>query len=174
MSLVLRPLVTLALVCAFAVPAFVGAHASGASFEEQVGAYMIDIGYDPISPTGGDRLVFDFGTFTKNGAPADFDHVWVRIEYESRTILATGIARADFGPTSLLFGLPSDAEGEVRVHARYQKVDETFVEVEFPISVLRSKESERESQRRLLTGGLLTILGAAVSFGVVRYWYGKS
>jgi hypothetical protein len=169
----MRALVFTSISMALFLPLFSFAHTSGASHEEIVGEYKVDIGYDPVIPQGGDRLVFDFGTFTRADMPEDFDYVWVRIEDATRTVLAMGITRAEFGPTSLLYALPDDMEGEITVHARYQKSEKVLAEVKFPIAVERSLESKKEDQRLLIVGALIFLLGAAVSFIGVRYFYAK-
>lgn len=140
------------------IPFIVTAHTNGASYEQVVGPYTIDIGYDPIAPYGGDRMVFDFGTFSRDGKAVGFDYVWVRIESNARTILATGIARAEFGPTSLLFALPNELEGEITVHARYQKAGDVLAEVEFPITVIQSEEERAKTRNRVLIGIVVAIL----------------
>jgi hypothetical protein len=156
------------------IPCGALAHTSGASYEQLVGEYQIDIGYDPPAPFGGDRLVFDFGTFSRNGEPADFDYVWVRIEDDVRTVLATGVVQAEFGPTSLLYSLPNDAEGEYRVHARYQKGNEVLAEVEFPIQILRSPEITRELRNRIILDGLVILLAISALLVAVRYKYART
>lgn len=122
------------------IPFCVFAHSSGTSYEADVGEYHVDVGYDPPEIYSGDRIVFDFGTFTTiERDPVEFDYVWVRIRDAERTLLATGIAKAEFGPTSLLFVLPDDVVGELTVSVRYQQDGETLAETEFPLTVFSNK-----------------------------------
>jgi hypothetical protein len=142
------------------IPAGATAHTLGTSFEKEVGAYKIDIGYEPAFQQGNDRVVFDFGTFTSADELVDFDYVWVRLEHEKRTLLATGIAHADFGPTSLLFTLPENLRGEIVVHVRYQRDDEALAEASFPLNVTESPDARRQRLLPILVGITMLIVGA--------------
>ena len=63
------------------IPGAVFAHQTGVSFEKEIGAYVVDIGYDPPQPQDGERIVFDFNLKSKGEKmPEDFDYVWVRLE----------------------------------------------------------------------------------------------
>ena len=111
------------------------AHNSGASLEKSVPPYIVDIGYDPVSPVAGDRLLFDFTLVDTASTSIPFDYVWVRIEKDSRTILATGIAKAAYGPTSLLYAIPEDLSGELQLFVRYQRDDESLAEADFLLNI---------------------------------------
>lgn len=137
----IAPLFVLALLMPFATDA----HGMGASFERDVGEYRIDVGYDPAQVRAGDRILFDFGTLWKNGELfTDFDHVWVRIEFEGKTVLATGVKRAAFGPTSLLYVIPADYEGEIILDVRYEGPDGTLADTEFTLLVTAAPFSLRD------------------------------
>lgn len=116
-------------------PVVIHAHNSGASLEKLVPPYIVDIGYDPVSPVAGDRLLFDFTLVDTASTSIPFDYVWVRIEKDSRTILATGITKATYGPTSLLYAIPDDLSGELKLFARYQKGDDSLAEADFILAV---------------------------------------
>lgn len=120
-------------------PTLIHAHNSGASLEKLVPPYIVDIGYDPVSPVAGDRLLFDFTLVDTASTSIPFDYVWVRIEKDGRTILATGITKATYGPTSLLYAIPDDLAGELKLFARYQKGDDSLAEADF-ILVVAPKE----------------------------------
>lgn len=134
--------VLIAFMAMMAFPLIVSAHASGASIERPVGNYFVDIGYDPAIVSEGDRVVFDFTELLDLEAirmqattTVDFDYVWVRLrDSDDATFLATGIRRADFGPTSLLMTAPDDTD-ELRLSVRYQKGEETLAEADFTIPV---------------------------------------
>src|SRR5262249_54384723 len=94
------------------------AHATGVSYVATSSPYVVDIGYQPQTPAPSDPLVFDFRlTDEKSQQPVSFDNVWVRIEDDAGTVLATGVAPQALGPTSLLLSTPN-AKNLV-VHARY-------------------------------------------------------
>ncbi|MFZ2886923.1 MAG: hypothetical protein WA021_03835 [Minisyncoccia bacterium] len=120
----------------------ISAHGTGASLERTVGDYWIDIGYDPAQLVGGDRIVFDFNLARASATTTrvNFGHVWVRLQSDGQTLLATGITHADIGPTSLLFMLPKDVEGELVLSARFQNDDLTLAETQFTISVAPYQE----------------------------------
>lgn len=129
-------------------PGLVAAHGSGTSLERTVDRYFIDIGYDPATVYEGDRIVFDFTDLfdaasirAQATTTVDFDYVWVRLrENGGGTLLATGIRRADFGPTSLLYAVPDELKGELEVYVRYQKGDEGIVESTFAIPIKPYRE----------------------------------
>lgn len=102
------------------MPSMLSGHNSGASLKKSVSPYIVDIGYDPVSPVAGGRLLFDFTLVDTALMSIPFDYVWVRIEKDKRTILATGITKAEYGPTALLFAIPDDLSGEFKLFARYQ------------------------------------------------------
>lgn len=155
------------LVC---VPFVAGAHDMGASFEQEVGEYRVDIGYDPMQPQGGDRLLFDFAGLMKlSGETVDFDYVWVRVEYAGTTLLATGIARAEFGPTSLLLALPEDVQGEIVVHARYQESGDAIVVTSFPLIVDASSDSQRKELLPIIVGIVALVIGGIVGVVASRF-----
>lgn len=110
------------------------AHSSGASFEQVVNDYRIDVGYDPISIVEGDRVVLDFELWnTKTEEPVPYSRIWTRIEYEGKTVFATGIGKASLGATSLLFHVLRP--GEWVLHVRYESEFEVIAEASFPFTV---------------------------------------
>jgi len=137
----MRFFVMLIVSCAF--PFVVAAHGSGASLERTADGYLIDIGYDPMIIYEDDRVVFDFtdlfdaaSVSAQATTTVDFDYVWVRLrDGDGGTLLATGIRRADFGPTSLLYAIPEKVGGDLQLYVRYQNGDETVVETDFVIPV---------------------------------------
>lgn len=111
------------------------AHNLGASHEEIVGQYLIDIGYDPIAPVGGDQLLLDLNLWDKEKEQAvEFSSAWVRIEREGKTLLATGVHRPEFGAMTVLTRLPPEG-GEVLVSVRFESGLESIAETRFPLTV---------------------------------------
>ena len=125
----------LAVLIGMSSPTVVLAHTTGASFEKQIGKYTVDIGYDTTVPQAGERLVLDFNLENKDTTLAAFDYVWVRISSDTETVLATGIHRADVGPTSLLFAIPGDFRGPLTINARFEKGENTLAETSFELPV---------------------------------------
>ena len=116
------------------------AHSEGASLEQAVGEYVVDIGYEPAEVMAGERLVLDFN-ISKGGEGGDvaFDSVWVRIAGEE-TLLATGIVHADIGATTLLFVIPEDVS-ELTIGTRFEKDGEVLANTEFTLPVSAQKRS---------------------------------
>ncbi|NBV77734.1 hypothetical protein EBR66_06240 [bacterium] len=115
------------------------AHTTGVSLEKKVGAYTIDVGYDPASPQVDDRIVFDFAFKNADGARAMFDSVWVRMTQNSKTVLATGIAHAKVGGTTLVW-LPA-RDGPLTLAVRYERAGEPLAEAAFDIPIAPKEES---------------------------------
>jgi hypothetical protein len=157
-------LVALALIILLA-PISVSAHSLGISYEEKVDPYIVDIGYDPAVPTVGSRFLLDFTLLDVDRLPVDFDSVWVRLEHEDATILATGVAEPEFGPTTILF-IPS-APGTLTVHARYEKGGESLAEVTFPLEVKEARGSVPYLDS-LLAGAAGALLGALLMYLALR------
>jgi len=160
--------------CLLFSPGVIFAHNSGASLEKSVPPYIVDIGYDPVRPVAGDRLLFDFTLVDTASTSIPFDYVWVRIEKDKRTILATGVTKAEYGPTSLLYAIPDDLSGEMKLFARYQKGDAALAEADFTLSI-SPKEVPLTSY---IPSGITAVSGCALGFGVAlmltRRRYGKN
>jgi len=151
-------------------PVALFAHSTGVSLEKQVGDAVIDVAYEPIQPLSGDRLLFDFNLLQPVASTSiAFDYVWVRLEHEKKTLLATGIARADFGPTSLLYTLP-DISGDIQLHVRYQKAGNPLAETSFLIPIQSRPKPWFEAENTVIFGAFLSglIIGAMCLFAANR------
>ncbi len=151
-------------------PSLATAHTLGASLEQAAGDYWIDIGYDPSQVTAGDRMIFDFNLAeaAATSTSVSYDYVWVRLYGDDRTLLATGVHRADIGPTTLLYTVPRDAEGDLTLSVRYQKDNTTLAESDFTLSVAPLEDS------KLLFGAIgiafaAAVLGAGVAITFLRW-----
>ena len=152
-----------------ALPFLVFAHQTGVSFEKEIGAYLIDTGYDPPQPQGGERIVFDFNLKSKTDkTPEPFDYVWVRLEKDTSTLLATGIARADFGPTSLLYQIPENMSGNLSVNVRYQKGDQALAETDFTIPVTVPRRAPSDFMIPIVSAIVGAAVAAGISFFILR------
>jgi hypothetical protein len=154
------------LVCALIVgtsSAF--AHSSGASFEAIQGPHTIDVGYDPVSIIEDDRVVFDLELWKSESKdqekrePIAFSRVWTRLEYEGKTVMATGVSKPQYGPTTFMF--TAFASGEWVLHVRYEDEKDTIVEASFPFSVgKRSQWGSTFTQGIALVGIIVVVLSA--------------
>lgn len=138
---------TLVLVLAALMPSLVYAHGLGASFEQQSGEYLIDVGYEPEFPEAERQARFDFELWRfeeeqvaySDRTPIPYSHVWVRILKERMTIFASGIHRQDIGPTTLLYMFPS--EGEYTLIVSYRGEGGEVASAEFAITVNPADQS---------------------------------
>ena len=157
--------VLIATVLLAAIPLVASAHAIGASVEKINGDYLIDVGYDPPQIQAGDRLILDFDLkSSKDKTRVPYDYVWVRVEQNDHTLIATGVARAPLGPTTLLFQLLPNVTSDLIVSTRFERGDEMLVENEVTFKVGGVTNSFLSSPYVLFTFGLL--IGAAVMFGM--------
>jgi hypothetical protein len=115
------------------------AHTEGASFEQAVGAYTIDVGYEPEKPTTAERVVFDFDLRDTDDARVDFDTVWVRLEQDQRLVLATGVNRNAVGGATLVWVPPM--AGEAHMTVRYMRAGNVLSESTFVLPVTEGAES---------------------------------
>ncbi len=142
-------------------PHCVSAHGDGVSLEQKVNSYLIDIGYDPKVITAQERMVFDFDLKDTDDARAAYDRVWVRLEQEQVTVLATSIARASVGATTLVWVPPS--HGTTELYVRFEKGDVAVAEYTFPLDVVEAASTKANYS----TPGVL----AGIFFAVLIFAY---
>lgn len=124
------------LMLALLFPVLALAHGSGASLETISNGKLIDIGYDPVELVAGERMVFDFELYQEDGVTdVEYDRVWVRVEGNRETFLATGVGKATLGPSTLLWRLPNPAPENITIHARYELKGETLAQGSFEVPV---------------------------------------
>lgn len=113
----------------------VSAHGPGLSLSATTTPYAIDIGYDPNEFQVGSSARFDFRLLHEsNSEIASYDHVWVRLQSENNTVLATGIRHQKIGPTALLYSFLEP--GSYRIETSFRDVDGNDIAVSsFPISI---------------------------------------
>ena len=121
----------------------VSAHSTGYFFEQEVDTYRADVGYDPETFTAGQRMLLDIDLYEKgvDGKRAPFDSAWVRVTEGRMTYLATGVARAKSGPTTVLLVLPEQIKEQVEIHVRYEKDEKPLAEISFPMPVAHEKDA---------------------------------
>ena len=126
----------------FLAPFFGLAHGDGASFEKEIGGYLVDIGYSAPEPEAGEAVSFEFGL--KNNSKEDmgndvpFDDVWVKIASEEETIVfASGIYNSKFGGPRLNYVFPK--EGTYTISARFESDSGALTEASFSLVVFPAK-----------------------------------
>lgn len=153
----------LTLAVLWCVPGFVKAHVVGTSYEQQVGEYTVDVGYDPGAALPGGRMLFDFKLRdTATGVEAPFDDVWFRVEQDKQTVLATGVMQPLLGPTTVVLMAPP-LGGDLLVNVRYEKGGEPLAEASFPIPY--DPVAKSASLFNPLSLGLGAIAGALLALG---------
>ncbi|PIR83810.1 hypothetical protein COU18_02385 [Candidatus Kaiserbacteria bacterium CG10_big_fil_rev_8_21_14_0_10_51_14] len=158
-----------------AVPlSFASAHGLGASLEREVEGYYVDVGYDPDPLRASRSVRFDFELYdvpaTTDPASTesiDYTSVWVRLEQEGRTILATGVAKALWGPTTLLMDLPETA-GPLTIDVRFERGEDVLVGTSFTLNVEQSPEQAGISNSPVFPGIGGLVVGALLTFLLFR------
>ena len=166
---------TIAVFVLLAAPLAVSAHASMESLYATSGPYVIDVGYDPVSPQVGKRFLIDIAlrTESETGPIVDYDSVWVRMSRDRATYFATGVAQSAIGPTTLVLELPESAEGSMTLSLRFEKGGESLAEHSFDLVVLPPDTSV--SVREYMLGGIaLTALAAVLYLGLARKRYAQA
>ena len=151
-----------------ALPSTALAHASGTSFEQVIGPYRADIGYDPDALVAGAAQVFDFALFnaaTDEQVPVE--EIWVRIVEGERTLFASGLRESDFGRTTLLYVFAK--EGAHTVAVSFRAKGTTLAELELPLSVEASQGTGLSFDAISAALGALGALGAG-ALGALLVW----
>jgi len=146
----------------------VSAHGDGASYEETIGNYFVDIGYDPVVPTAGEIIRFDFSVEDQESTSTAkiFTDVWVRIMYDNAVQFSGGIHRPVFGPTGFAY-VPYEA-GTYTVFARFQNESEKIVETEFDVVVVSDSESDESTFVTIVPYVFVCLFGILIgAFSVV-------
>jgi hypothetical protein len=148
----------------------VQAHTNGASVEQEVGDYFIDIGYAPETIVAGEPIRFDFAISDLDSLDGtEFSDIWVQVEKERETFFAGGIHRAEFGTTGFLFIFP--LEGLYTVHARFQNSGKEIVQTSFQVEVAEGMVVESHIDSPLtgiLIGAIGLVFGALVGWRLAR------
>lgn len=116
------------------------AHTSGASIEQTVDGYLIDVGYSPEEPLSGDQTRFDFLLYdAETGEEVPFTDIWFRIENGKQLLFAGGLAKAEFGTTGMTFSFPS--AGSYTGFVRFSNEEGAVVETSFTLQVQQGDAS---------------------------------
>ncbi len=148
------------------------AHGNENSFEKVIGAYFVDIGYtnDAVtnSPLQLDFEIYKSNNSTSTGNKAPFSDVWLRIEKDNVTMLATGIHRPEFGNAGILY-VPQK-EGVYTIHFRFENDNATLVESSFDIQVASDQSIATQYTTKItyaIIGSLITVL-IFIAFSIKR------
>ncbi|MEZ4200784.1 MAG: hypothetical protein R3B69_04390, partial [Candidatus Paceibacterota bacterium] len=107
------------------------AHTTGATIEQRINGYLIDIGYSAERIAVNTTARFDFLLFDEgSGQETEFSDVWLRLERGEQLVFAGGLSDPYFGNAgmSIRFTEP----GDYTAFVRYQRDSESLVETEFP------------------------------------------
>lgn len=150
----------LAIIALTLAPVPVFAHDTGASFERQVGAYLVDIGYSEPDPVMGQSVVFDFG-LEKDGEEASFTDAWIKIEDKDGVVLATGIHNATYGGAKLTYAFPES--GSYIISVRYERADDALAEASFELPVTAGDSTSKFSFDAI-SAALGLLIGIGIGF----------
>lgn len=148
-------------------------HGLGSSIEKSIEGKLIDIGYDPEDVQAGKTVIYDFALLDgATNEPVEYTDIWVRIYEGRKTYLATGIARANLGKTTLSYVYPE--EGEYVMSVRFKNEDEKLVEADFDLPVAESEDASSSNSNYLipvlgLVVGLILGLAGALFFKKGKY-----
>jgi hypothetical protein len=149
------------------------AHVTGTSYEQVIGEnrqYKVDIGYDPDRVMAGERVVFDFNIKdAKTLQSVAFDDVWVRIIHNKQTLLATGLEHMAIGPTTLLYVVPENVEGEITVSMRFEEGDTSIAETEFSIPIEPPANAADRYKLSFMAGSIGLLIGAGIMYAFLRF-----
>lgn len=157
---------------ALTFPVSVFAHSWGTSYAAEDNGYSIDVGYSSPAPSVGESVIFDFEILKNGERFRDFSDVWVRIENNKATTLATGIHNADFGGSRLSYIFPTS--GEYTVNVRFQNDDQSIAVASFPITVVGDVSSSGASNNTFNSSSLVGVaVGLVLGFVVTSLLQGK-
>lgn len=163
MTTVILKIAPMVAVVALFAPVALSAHGVGESFEQEVGGFYIDVGYNTFLFTEGSSVRFDFlVTKSDSGEPIEYTDAFVRIEEGERVVFAGRVYRPLFGPTVLTYTFPRS--GEYTFDVSFQNGDERLVEASFPLTV-EPEETSGGWVDLLLPAFVGFVLGAAALRG---------
>lgn len=142
-------------------PSLVSAHSNEKSFEQKVGQYKIDVGYEPSEFEDNSPATFDFNiSDTKTGEDVDFTDAWVRIESGNTTFFATGVFKQSLGATTLVYTFPKP--GNYNLYVRFENKENQIAETTIPITVISNSEQATGLLFQNNITGMGVLLGVAV------------
>lgn len=103
------------------------AHLEG-GIDKEVGPYVLDIGWEPTTPSAGEAAFFAINIVDKDDfEPANFSSAWVRFSKGDRVAFAGTFAMKN-GSTSFSFEFPEAGAWEMKVQfGEYSETTEVFV-----------------------------------------------
>ncbi len=128
----------------FILPVIVFGHGTGGTFEEVVGGYKVDVGYEPENVLSGESLRLDFDLYDLQDKEVEFTEVWVNVSQENKTVFAGEINRSFIGGAGMTIVLSNP--GEYKVSVRYENGDKSIVEASFPLLVENSDAIKDDSE----------------------------
>lgn len=152
----------------FGLAFFASAHLSGASVEQVIDGYMVDIGYSPEIPLTDEQTRLDFAIYVPDTLEElPFTDIWVRItDDQNRLMFAGGLGKAEFGLTGLTFLFPQP--GSYNVFTRFSNDGETLVEATAPLTIEAAKTGWPIGMNEVLAFLIGAALAALITFLLFR------
>lgn len=153
-----------------AVPAL--AHGGKPSFEQQIGQYIVDIGYDRIGIRPGEDVTFDFDLFTGTGMVAmdfvEFTNINLEIARDGVTALDTVIQNEGVNVPNFTYSFPE--AGNYMLGATYMDGDEELVYAtfDFPVAENAGAVGRGVNVLTYVIAAVLIALGTWVIIGSLR------
>lgn len=156
-------------------PTQVGAHAAGASYEEEKDGYLIDIGYNPETPLVGSRVRLDFSLFSLTATSSSkdlFTDVWVRITKNGVLYFSGNLNQPYFGPTAM--NLLLTEPGTYEVYTRFQNNADMVTDTTFSLPIMAAAEELPAepgipTERYMLFASMLFVL-SWVTWLIFSWW----
>jgi len=141
---------------------FAFAHGDGASVEQVIDGYLVDVGYSPEIPLANEQTSLNFAIYSSDTRDEIlFTDIWVRIiDEDNKLLFAGGLNKAEFGLTGLTYSFSKP--GAYDVFVRFSDGRDTIVEATAPIIV--SKQPKEFSLSFGISETLAFLVGLIVSF----------
>ncbi len=151
------------------------AHQTGLSWENIVGNYKLDIGYDPVQIQAGEPQRFDFDIFqmpqgTNEGS---FTDVWVRISEGQNTIFASGIHRMEFGKPGMIITFPK--AGNYQLYVRFENSAGSLAEETLPVTVVAGQSEPVASVQKqpgvskVILPIIIFLVGSGIGAAIISF-----
>lgn len=144
------------------------AHVIGITFENTIGDYLIDIGYNSSVIEAGKEGRFDFTIIdNKTGDLAVYTDVSVRIEQGKTTIFSSTLHRPEFGLPVAILVIPNPGDYELKV--RFDNNRDVVAETSFPLKVEKPEDVAKREKRDLIIKILLAPAGLIAGFFLSKF-----
>ena len=156
------------------------AHPTGQSLNQNVGDYVVDIGYDSItpSPVAGEATAFDFRFFHNPGSQlADYTDVGVSIlASDGSTAFYGDLRHVADSPTGMVYIFPTG--GNYKLTAYYKKDGAALAQASFPLVVSQADyqqppQSPKRYWTNFMSGAIVGVIGLGLIITLADYFKGR-